>query len=133
MLADVHLIREYRPHVTLGTMVLPDGTTIKTLEPPWLNNRSNVSCIPAGTYNCEWLQRSASGKYKRCWHVTGVPGRVGILIHAGNRLAHTLGCILPGKKHGYLGGQDAVLSSKSALNMLRKQLEGKPFVLSVEY
>lgn len=131
MLADVHLTREYRVYVTLGRMSLPDGTVLKTLEPPWLNNASNVSCIPAGTYVCKWIERSASGKYRRCWHVTNVQGRAGILIHAGNRLAHTLGCILPGLRHGRLGGHTAVLSSSAALNELRGQFEGEDFLLYV--
>lgn len=118
--------------MTLGELVLPNGVAVKTLERPWINNASNISCIPEGKYQVEWLERSASGKFKRCWHVTGVEGRFGILIHAGNIVRNTTGCILVGVTHGLLGGQAAVLRSKPALNKLRRELEGEAFTLIIE-
>ena len=129
---DLLLKRTYRPYVTFGELFLPNGVSVKTLERPWINNAPNVSCIPEGKYQVEWLERSASGKYKRCWHVTGVEGRFGILIHAGNIVSHTTGCILVGSMHGTLGGRAAVLRSKPALNKLRRELEGKDFRLIIE-
>ena len=87
-----------------------------TMEPPWQDNKSNISCIPPGEYDYEYLERSASGKYKNCLHIKDVPGRFGILMHSGNKPEQTKGCILPGKKIGWLANTRAVLNSKSALN-----------------
>lgn len=95
-----------------------DGQEFCTLEPPWLDNRRNVSCIPAGEYRCEFLAKSASGKYKDVFHLQDVPGRSGILIHNGNLVSHTKGCILLGMRHGRLAGQRAVLNSRAAMSQL---------------
>jgi hypothetical protein len=126
------LSREYRPYCTMGVLTLPSGATVRTLERPWISNRTNISCIPEGAYSSEWLERSASGKYKRVWHLSNVESRTGILIHSGNYVRHSTGCILVGLKRGIMGGQEAVLSSRSALNLMRSELEGKDFTLIVE-
>lgn len=131
MLAAAILLREYRNDSTLGTLILPSGTILKTIERPWLDNKSNISCIPEGQYLAKWLSRSASGRYKRVWHIQDVPNRTGILMHAGNLVKHSLGCILPGMKAGKLGGKDAVLSSGEALNKMRRELGGEDFTLVV--
>lgn len=131
MLPVVTIHRDYRIYLTYGTMILPDGEILQTLERPWLSNRRNVSCIPPGEYICRWLARSASGRYKRVWIVEGVPGRSGILFHAGNLVRHSKGCILPGQRRGKLSGHDGVLSSGSALNRMRRQLSGQDFKLLI--
>lgn len=127
----VTLVREYRHYCTLGSVVLPSGTVLKSIERPWLNNRSNVSCIPEGEYLSKWLPRSVSGKYRRVWHVQNVPGRSGILWHTGNLVSHSRGCILPGLRHGLLNGQDAVLSSLTGLQVMRRELGSRDFKLIV--
>jgi len=126
------LSRTYRPYITLGTLSLPSGKTLKTLERPWLNNQTNISCIPEGTYECTWLESSGSGKYVQVWHLQDVEGRTEILFHAGNLVRDTLGCILVGLKHGHLGGEDAVLSSLKALKAMRSELEAKAFTLIIK-
>ena len=131
MLPVVILLREYKPTATEGTLVLPSGLSLRAIERPWLNNASNVSCIPEGQYLTKWLERSGSGRYKRVWHVQDVPGRSGILIHTGNLVRHSLGCILPGLRRGVLSGRPAVLSSGAALNRLRGELSGQDFILVV--
>lgn len=128
----VTLLREYKKDCTLGTLILPSGLILKTLERPWLNNRVNVSCFTEGGYIVKYLPRSGSGKYKRVWHVQDVPKRSGILFHNGNLVRHSKGCILVGRRHGALSGQPAVLSSASGLNAMRKELEGKDFILIVK-
>lgn len=132
MLPVVYLLREHRPKCTLGTIILPSGNTLKSLERPWLNNRPNVSCYPSGAYLVKYLPRSGSGKYKRVWHVQNVPKRSGILFHNGNLVRHSKGCTLVGRKHGVLSGQPAVLSSASGLNAMRRELEGEDFILIVK-
>lgn len=115
---------------TLG-ILYTNGKVYRTLEPPWLNNKTNESCIPAGTYTCKHLPRSGSGKYSNVYHLQDVKDRTGILIHAGNLPKHTLGCILMGKKHGKLAGQDAVLNSKSTLTEFVDLQDKKDFTLII--
>lgn len=131
MLPAVILLREYRNDCTLGTVILPSGKVIKAIERPWLDNRRNESCYPEGTYIAKWLERSGSGKYKRVWHVQNVPNRSGILWHVGNLVRHSLGCTLPGMRHGKLYGLPAVLASGAGLNQMRQELEGQDFLLVV--
>lgn len=80
-----------------------------TLELPWRDNASNISCIPVGTYVCK---RYHSEKFPDTFEVTGVPGRSSVLFHAGNTSADTHGCILLGRSWGWLyGDKRAVLNS----------------------
>lgn len=131
MLPVVTLLRDYRGSCTLGTIILPSGRVLKSIEPPWLDNRSSVSCYPEGTYIAKWMDRSSSGKYKRVWHIQDVPGRVGILCHNGNLVRHTKGCTLVGLTHGTLGGLPAVLSSRSGMSAIRRELEERDFIIVV--
>lgn len=111
--------------------MLPGGSEIAAIERPWLGNRSNISCYPDGVYLAKWIERSASGKYKRVWHIQDVPGRSGILWHVGNLVRHSRGCTLLGMRAGDLGGLPAVLSSGVALNKMRRELGGEDFILVV--
>jgi hypothetical protein len=66
------------------------------LERGDLDNRKNVSNIPAGTYP---LKLTYSPKFKRkMWLVDKVPGRSGIRIHPANYWNQLQGCIAPGLK-----------------------------------
>jgi hypothetical protein len=103
----------------LGIMYLDGKELCRTLENPWLNNHSNISAIPEGEYIC----KAFSGKkYKNVWEITDVEGRTYVLIHNGNLEKHTEGCILVGKKWGFLRNELAVLSSVRTLRKLRKKL-----------
>lgn len=114
---------------TIGILLTENGVYY-TLEPPWLNNARNMSCIPRGLYDYEFLESSASGKYRNCLHIKNVPGRTGILMHAGNKPEDTKGCILPGKKLGVSGGTRAVWNSRVALNeIVGESKKGKLRVL----
>ncbi len=103
----------------------------QVLERPWLNNAINISCIPAGTYKCNYMARSASGKYRNVYWIKGVPGRTGILIHNGNTVNHSRGCLIIGKRRGWLAGRRAVLNSKSALVDLSQIYNGRDFMLTI--
>lgn len=131
MFPVVTLLRDYKTDCALGTILLPSGKVLKSIERPWLNNQPNISCYPEGAFLAKWIERSASGKYKRVWHIQDVPGRSGILWHVGNLVRHSRGCTLPGLKHGKLGGLPAVLSSGAGLNAMRRELEGQDFILVV--
>ena len=66
-----------------------------TLEKPWKQNAPFISCISTGEYTCK---RYSSEKYKNVWQICDVNGRDLVLIHWGNFLKDTQGCILVGEK-----------------------------------
>lgn len=114
---------------TRGLLILPEeGMVFYTMEPPWKDNRSNISCIPKGEYICKWHY---SPRYKWCYQVNDVQNRSFILFHAGNIPRHTKGCILIGSRFGKLGGIPAVLSSKPAVRKFFDIMDKQDFILKV--
>ena len=124
----LHLVR-LQP--SIGALITREGFICYVMEPPWRDNRSNVSCIPIGDYDVDYLPKSASGKYRDVYHVKNVKDRSGILIHKGNTVNDTLGCILPGARVGSLSGQQAVLGSAQAMRSIHKLTGRKAFKLHV--
>lgn len=118
------------PSYTRGILTI-EGEVFYTLELPWKLNARNISRIPSGDYYVSFLTQSASGKYKNVFHIECVPARGGILIHNGNVVAHTKGCVLVGSKAGRLGGQPAVLGSNGAMNKLCEITNCEGFLLKV--
>jgi hypothetical protein len=104
-------------------------------ELPWKDNAPNISCIPVGKYKCERYISESYPKERCAYHVKDVPGRKGILLHAGNTWKDTQGCILIGRGRGclYLDGKDvmAVLSSRQAMQEFCDVLGDEEFVLSI--
>lgn len=94
-----------------------------TLEKQWRDNARNISCIPSGIYSCA---PHNGAKYKNVWRLDNVPGRDGILIHAGNFESETQGCILVGS--GFLSR--GISNSQAALDKLRLILP-KTFQLEI--
>ena len=80
---------------TLGVLTV-EGSDFRcfTLELPDKGNASNVSCIPAGTY--EYFKRT-SGVNGDVIELRNVIGRSFIQVHRGNFTSDILGCILVGK------------------------------------
>ncbi len=122
---------------TFGHWYCPEiGFSCFSAEPPWKNNRRNVSCIPAGEYI---VRIRNSPKYGIIFHVTGVDGRSYILIHSGNLAgdvelglkSHTMGCILLGKQQGWLASQMAVLNSRITIRKFMNLMNNEPFKLKV--
>lgn len=90
-----------------------------TLERPWLDNKKYVSCIPPGLYVFKF--HSGPTK-KRVWQAD-VPNRTGILIHSGNIVDETVGCILIGTGfQKWPGDKTALKQSREALNRLREYI-----------
>lgn len=92
-----------------------------TCERPWLDNKSNVSCIPERTYEC---RRVNSPKFGDTFEVTGVPGRSHILFHKGNTMDDSQGCILVGEQFETLNGKTAVLQSGKGYGEFMERLKG---------
>ncbi len=123
---------------TPGRVTCESGWDCLSLELPDRENRVGRSRIPAGIYTCLWgWSPHFRGWY---WRVEQVPGRVGVLLHAGNRAgdveknfkSDVLGCILLGKVFGRLQGQLAIFMSRVAVDEFNKQMAGETrFVLEV--
>lgn len=108
---------------TFSRLFLPGGTDRVSVEPPWKDNRKNVSCIPPGRYECEIRESPTFGL---CPEVLDVPERTHVLMHAGNwagdvdegRLSNSEACILPGRQVATLKEQLAVTNSRATLSEL---------------
>jgi hypothetical protein len=90
---NLELIRTYFPEGTNGILLLNGAAICSTIELPWKNNQSRISCIPEGSYK---LMKRYSPHFK--WHleVKDVPGRQLILVHPANdAIAELKGCIAP--------------------------------------
>ena len=75
---------------TNGLLTLPDGTDFPTLERPWLNNQTSISCIPSGHYK---FKRDTHGRFQ-WFRVLNVFERTHIEFHEGTKPEHSAGCIL---------------------------------------
>jgi len=100
---------------TRGILLFKGVPLCHTLELPNLQNQHNISCIPVGTYNAH---KSTSSLHGPCIRLAYVSCRSGILIHPGNNLSHTRGCILPGLDLT----ASSVLSSTAAMQRLLNHL-----------
>ncbi len=102
---------------TLGLFECPDGATFPSLELPWKNNQTSVSCIPAGTYS---MIKHTSPKFGPCYWIQNVPGRSEILVHPANFVRQLRGCIAPGLTHADIDGDGNidVTNSKVAMQKL---------------
>ena len=122
---------------TFGIISAPDFECCAA-ELPWRDNQNSISCIPTGTYFCEFIHSSTYGP---CYWVHNVPGRSEILIHTGNLAgdeskgwkSHSAGCVLLGDRFGVLGGQEAVLLSRKTLRrFVDRVMDRKNFNLEVK-
>ncbi len=103
---------------TLGVLFKYGGATFTTLERPWKDNQQNISCIPKGVYN---VVRHDTIEFPNTWRLLDVPNRVGILIHIGNFVQDTRGCILIGLE---ITSKTSIGKSKRALDLLNEELKG---------
>ena len=107
-------------HGTFGVMIHNHIPFAVTLEREWLDNQSNISCIPAGEYICK---RVDSPRFKDTFEVTDVKGRSHILFHKGNIDDDSHGCILVGEQFETLKGSPAILASKKGFGEFKDILK----------
>lgn len=109
----------YLPFGTFGKFLCGSNWLV-TVERPWLNNGSNISCIPEGDYLCKPREFHNHGKPYPAVEITNVPGRENILFHIANWPSDVEGCIGVGKVYSYLtkipgtGSELAIGSSSDA-------------------
>lgn len=114
---------------TFGAMSCDGQPFALTLEPPWRDNKKNISCIPHGRYVCK---RVRSPKFGNTFEITGVQERSHILFHKGNTKRASKGCVLIGEEFGLLNGVPAILSSSRGYDEFMGMLRGeKTFVLEI--
>lgn len=115
--------------VTLGYIEEGRNSPTWTLERPWKDNAKNISCIPEGRYSCT---NYVSQRFARAFELHNVPGREAILIHAGNEVSDTQGCIMPGMTIGLnTKGIPTVMQSAVALgNLMASYRQG--FILNIK-
>lgn len=128
---------------TFGKWHMPDGFECCICEPPWKGNKIGQSCIPPGVYtlerrNSEVVRRTTGGRYTKGWEVTDVPGRSWVMIHPGNVIEDTEGCLMPGDEFGGWttpnGYRWAVLHSHKAFDQLMSVLGGADsWTLQIRY
>jgi hypothetical protein len=111
-----------------GMMTWDGATLCFTLELPWKDNEHLVSCIPAGKYDCI---KHDSAKFPNTWELLNVPDREEILIHTGNTMKDTHGCILVGDSMGEIDKHSAVKNSRLTMQKLRNELPDN-FTLNIE-
>ncbi|MBA4283854.1 MAG: hypothetical protein C0432_06150 [Candidatus Puniceispirillum sp.] len=123
----LELSRTYFPDGTNGKLECEGKFICNTIELPWKNNETKVSCIPEGKY---FIKKRYSNKFK--WHleVTNVANRSLILFHpANNAMQELKGCIAPVTK---LSGPGLGLMSRKAFAKLKdlvyKALDNKESV-----
>lgn len=113
----LELIRTYYPEGTNGQLLLNGEMVCSTIELPWKNNASQISCIPEGTYA---LRKRYSQRFG--WHLElmNVPGRQLILIHPANdALKELRGCIAP---VSFLSGHGKGVQSRKAFQKLKEKV-----------
>lgn len=115
------------PWGTLGRLELPGGAAFVTLEQPWRNNAKGESCIPAGVYPMEMRQspmvyRTSAKQFARGWEIRGVPNRSLIMVHPGNWMDDSNGCILVGRQFDVIKGKPGITSSRAAFTDMMGRL-----------
>ena len=108
------LLRTYFPDGTNGKLECEGKFICNTIELPWKNNETKVSCIPEGKY---FIKKRYSKKFQ--WHleILAVKNRSLILFHpANNALRELNGCIAPVTK---LSGPGLGLMSRKAFSKLK--------------
>ena len=110
----LELSRTYFPDGTNGILECEGNLICLTIELPWKNNETKVSCIPEGKY---FIKKRYSKKFQ--WHleVLDIKNRSLILFHsANNALRELKGCIAPVTK---FSGPGLGLMSRKAFSKLK--------------
>ena len=91
-----------------------------TVEPPWKDNWTAISCIPKGIYTCTRSKSPTKNKKLNgeVFRLHSVPNRENILIHTANWARELKGCIAPGEEFSELDGVPAVIRSTDAMAQL---------------
>lgn len=128
----VQLFRVYSEQGTFGTL-FTDGFSCATVERPWKDNEQSISCIPEGTYRCEFGKSSRNIPISdKAYEVLNVPKRTSIKIHVANWPEDLEGCIGLGEEVLVVaGGRRMVTRSGPTIKRFHEHFNGEPFTLVV--
>jgi hypothetical protein len=119
---------------TFGVFIDDQKPLFVTVEPPWKDNKRNISCIPQGAYICERTRYTNKwGRSYETFEITDVTHRTGIKFHIGNTTNNTQGCPLIGSSFGKIGSLWAVWQSRLAFRRFMKRFKNvSSFPLIIE-
>ncbi len=129
----IRLVRyPYESTKTIGVLEY-NGFKCYTLELPWKENRSRVSCIPEGEYKMVW-RRTTKVRRGFTWGLEGNTvelftggSRNNILIHSANSPSDLLGCI----GLGYIKTEVGIGNSRKAVDDFLNLTVGKDLRLLI--
>jgi Family of unknown function (DUF5675) len=112
-------------YATYGQITDADGKRLcVTLERPWLDDKPDVSSIPAGMFPAT---RRLSPRFGYdVYELSEVPGRQAIEMHRGNVVADSEGCILLGSAFGDVGGHHGITGSADAFERFMDTMHAAP-------
>lgn len=116
---------------TLGIITIGghEHQPIFTLERPWQDNRPFVSRIKADSYVC---YEYSSDKFPGVYSVSRVKDRSSILIHCGNKVEDSSGCILIGLGYYNAEGKIKISQSRDALKLFKSIIGPNSFILEIK-
>lgn len=118
------------PNGTPGALIAKNDFIWTTMERNWENNAQDISCIPPGKYTCV---RINSPKFGNTFEVTGVPNRTAILLHKGNFMSDSHGCIVIGTGYAQINSQLGISGSGDAfMQFLNYFKDEQSFELTIE-
>ena len=113
LIMQLELVRTYHPQGTNGKILFAGCLIVYSIELPWKENLTQVSCIPEGRYE---LTKRWNPRFNRHLQVADVPSRECILIHPANDAMQELrGCIAP---VSMITGQGKGIRSRMAMDVL---------------
>lgn len=104
---------------TIGSLSVDGQEVARTLELPWRNNESNISRIPAGSYDAFIRVDGQQG-----WRIQlkDIDDREFIQIHVGNYSSQIEGCILVGNGVEQNGNACMVTNSRATLTQISEKM-----------
>jgi len=111
--------RQHLNRQTLGELYIVDDNDktlfqCRTLELPYIDNKTDISCVPLGVYKCK-LEYSNRFK-KHLWELKDVPNRTECKLHSFNHFWESNGCISLGDSFADIdndGWKDILNSTKT--------------------
>lgn len=121
---------------TFGTIELPSGLTLFTVERPWLGNKPFVSCVPTGQYGLKRrrspkVKMITDGRWETGFEITNVHGRSLVMLHPANWPDELNGCVGVGMAYGILNGRLGVERSQDAFDLLMMNLQDDFYTLTI--
>lgn len=116
---------------TLSVMLINGRPYFVTLEPPWRNNQTNVSCIPPTPPGVVYhaVKMFSNHFQKTLFVLNDVPDRDVIEFHIGNRAIDTHGCVLLGMEFDV--NEVAIVNSKVAFDHFMSMMPPDGFTFTV--